>query len=65
MNRTLDELWDGAKLTNIYWEGFTQRDGFFIGIYLANNEYGLSFVIPDADWVTGELRTLIADILDP
>jgi hypothetical protein len=64
-DRTLDELWDGCTLLNIPWEGITMRDGFYIAIYLANNEYGLSFVIPDADWVTGELRELIEDILDP
>jgi hypothetical protein len=61
----LDELWDGATLLNIPWEGITMMDGFFIAIYLANNEYGLSFVIPDADWVNDELRSMIEDILDP
>ena len=64
-NSTLDELWDGATLLSIPWEGVFLRDGFYIAIYLANNEYGLTFVIPDADWVTGELRELIEDILDP
>ena len=64
-DRTLDELWDGCTLLNIPWEGITLRDGFFIAIYLANNEYGLCFVIPDADWVNGELRSMIEDILDP
>jgi hypothetical protein len=63
--RTLDELWDGATLLNIPWEGITMKDGFFIAIYLANNEYGLCFVIPDAEWVNGELREMIEDILDP
>ena len=64
-DRTLDELWDGASLLTIPWEGIMLRDGFFIAIYLANNEYGLSFVIPDADWVNGELRSMIEEILDP
>ncbi len=64
-DRTLSELWEGCTLLNIPWEGIFLRDGFYIAIYLANNEYGLSFVIPDADWVTGELRELIEDILDP
>ena len=63
--RTLDELWDGATLLNIPWEGIFLKGDFYIAIYLANNEYGLSFVIPNADWVTGELRELIEDILDP
>ena len=65
MNRTLDEIWDGCTLLSIYWEGIMLRDGFFIAIYLANNEYGLTFVIPDAPWVDGKLREFIEDILDP
>jgi hypothetical protein len=64
-DRELDELWDGATLLNIPWEGIMLRDGFYIGIWLANNEYGLTFVIENADWVTGELREFIEDILDP
>jgi hypothetical protein len=64
-DRTLDELWDGCTLLNIPWEGIMLRDGFYTAIYLANNEYGLTFVIPDAEWVDGELREMIEDILDP
>jgi tRNA uridine 5-carbamoylmethylation protein Kti12 len=65
VDRTLDEIWDGCTLLNIYWEGIMLRDGFFIAIYLANNEYGLVFVIPDAPWVNGKLRLMIEDNLDP
>ena len=65
VNRELDELWDGCTLLNIPWEGIMLQGDFYIAIYLANNEYGLTFVIPDADWVDGELRELIEDILDP
>ena len=65
VDRTLDELWDGATLLSIPWEGLFLQGDFYIGIYLANNEYGLTFVIPDAGWVTGELRTMIEDTLDP
>jgi hypothetical protein len=64
-DRTLDELWDGCTLLNIPWEGIMLQGDFFIAIYLANNEYGLTFVIENADWVTGELREFIEDILDP
>jgi hypothetical protein len=63
--RELDELWDGCTLLNIPWEGIMLQGDFFIAIYLANNEYGLTFVIENADWVTGELREMIEDILDP
>jgi hypothetical protein len=63
--RELDELWDGCTLLNIPWEGIMLRDGFNTAIYLANNEYGLTFVLPDAEWVRGELRDIIEGILDP
>ena len=65
VDRELTELWSGCTLLNIYWEGISKQGDFFIAIYLANNEYGLCFVIPDAPWVNGELRELIEDILDP
>ena len=65
VDRELTELWDGCTLLNIPWEGIMLQGDFFIAIYLANNEYGLCFVIPDAPWVDGELRSLIEDILDP
>jgi hypothetical protein len=65
VNRTLDEIWDGCTLLDIYWEGIMKQGDFFIAIYLANNEYGLVFVIPDAPWVNGELRQMIEDTLDP
>ena len=64
-NGTLDEIWDGCTLLDMLWEGIMLRDGFFIAIYLANNEYGLCFVIPDAPWVNGELREVIEQNLDP
>ena len=65
VDRNLDEIWDGCTLLDIYWEGIMKQGDFFIAIYLANNEYGLVFVIPDAPWVNGELRQMIDDNLDP
>lgn len=66
VDQPLTEIWDdGTKLTDLWWEGFTQQDGFFLGIYLANNQFGLCFVIPDAPWVNGELRQVIEENLDP
>jgi len=65
VDRELTELWDGCTLLNIYWEGISKQGEFFIAVYLANNEYGLCFVIPDAPWVDGELRKMIEDNLDP
>ena len=65
VNGTLDEIWEGCTLLDIDWEGIMKQGDYFIAIYLANNEYGLVFVIPDAPWVDGELRQMIEDTLDP
>ncbi len=65
VDRELDELWDGCRLLNVPWEGIMLRDGFYIAIYLANNEYGKIVIFENASWVTGELREMIEDILDP
>ena len=64
-DRVLDELWDDWKLVDIPWEGITRMGDFFWAIFLANNEYGLVFVIPDAPWVNGKLREVILENLDP
>ncbi len=63
--RILTKIWDDWRLLYIPWKGIGQNDGFFTAIFLANNEYGLCFVIPDADWVDGKLREVIEEHLDP
>jgi len=54
----LKDIWPDGDwyLTDIPWEGITRQDGMFLAIYLANNQYGIVFVIPDQDWVKGDLR---------
>ena len=63
--RILHEIWDDWTLLDIPWEGVMQEDGFFKGIFLANNEFGIVFVIPDAEWVNGTLRETLLYHLDP
>ncbi len=41
------------------------KDGFYTAIYLANNESGMVFVIPDAPWLTSEVRDMLDRHLDP
>ena len=64
-DRVLTEIWSDWTLLNIPWEGITYRDGYFLALFLANNQFGIEFVIPDAPWVDGELRKMIEDNLDP
>ncbi|QFY89673.1 hypothetical protein D5125_09330 [Magnetovirga frankeli] len=47
------------------WEGIMSVvDGYWQAVFLANNECGFVFIIPDAPWITGELRQSILDNLD-
>jgi len=66
VDRPIDEIWDdGTRLADLYWEGFTQEDGYFLGVYLATNSFGLCFAIADKPWVNGDLRQVIEENLDP
>jgi len=52
-----------CKLLDVLWEGASMRNGYFYAIYLANDEFGIGFVIPDAPWVKGELRELLNELV--
>ncbi len=58
-------IWDDWTLLDIPWEGVIQEKGFFKAIFLANNEFGIVFLIPDAEWVNGKLREILELNLDP
>ena len=62
-DRELNEI-DMPKLTEIVWEGASMRHGFIYAVYLGTDEYGMGFVIPNAEWVNGELRDVLEGILD-
>ena len=64
-DRVLNEIWSDWTLHDIPWEGITLRDGYFLCLFLANNQFGIEFVIKDAPWVDGDLRKMIEDNLDP
>lgn len=44
------------RLVDLSWEGVIKEGGFYYAVYLTNNEFALEFLIPDADWIKGELR---------
>ncbi len=64
-HRTLAEHDMPYRLIDIPWEGVTLRDGFFHAVYLANNDFWISFLVPDEDWVSGQLREILEANLDP
>nr|BDD46573.1 hypothetical protein 6 [bacterium] len=65
-DRALTEIWSDGDwgLIDIPWEGITLRGDFYIAIFLANNQYGIVFVVP-RDLVKGELLEAFEEILDP
>ena len=51
-DRVLDEIWDDWRLLDIPWEGISRvPKEFLYAVFLANDEFGIGFVIPDANRV--------------
>jgi hypothetical protein len=65
VNGTLDTHWDGCSLLTIPWEGIMLKDGYYIGIWLANNEYGEIITWAQSIHMQDELKQLVEDLLDP
>ena len=65
VDRVLSEVWDDWKLADVMWEGVSYQDGIYEAVYLADNEKGFVFLIPDAPWLNDTLREAIEFYLDP
>ena len=65
VDRVLDDLDVPYRLSEMPFEGVTVVDRCFHAVYLANNQFALGFLIPDADWLPGELRQVLEAHLDP
>ena len=64
VDRVLTDVDMPWTLADVPWEGASMRDGFYYAVYLGTDDYGMGFVIPDASWVGGRLRTVLESILD-
>ena len=53
----------GCTFEEVLWEGASMRDGFYYAIYLANDEFGIGFVIPNKPWVKGKVRKLLDELI--
>lgn len=42
-------------------EGIIERSGMFLIVFQTDYQYGIVLVIPDEDWLTGELRLCIEE----
>ena len=64
IDRILTEIWDDWRLVDVMWEGAYKEGNFIIAIFLANDSFGISFIIPDEDWIPSDLRNILNEILD-
>jgi hypothetical protein len=62
----LTSIWpdDSYTLADIPWEEVMKRPGYYEGIFLANNEFGIIFLISDA-LVSGDLKVALECCHDP
>ena len=65
MDRVITEIWEDWALLDVQWEGVMKKDSHYIGIFLADNEKGFVFIIPDKDWLNSDLREILEEHLDP
>lgn len=63
VNHALDLPELKRRLEEVPWEGAAMHGDFFHAVYLTNNEFGISFLIPDAPWVTGKLRAELEEMV--
>jgi len=52
-----------CRLEEIPWEGASMHGEFVHAVYLANNEFGISFLVPNAPWVSGKLRAVLGELM--
>ena len=65
IDHELDLFTPPRKLEDVLWCGVDVRSGHFVAVFLPNNQFGLIFVIPDADWLPDGLRRVLCENLVP
>ena len=55
----------GYTLIDMPWEGVTLRGDHYYGVFLANDEFGIGFVIPNAPWLPPDVRAVLEYNRDP
>jgi hypothetical protein len=65
VDRVLDDLDVPYRLSEVPFEGVSMLDGCFLAVWLPNNQFCLDLLIPDAEWLPGDVRRHLEDHLDP
>ena len=64
MDRVLADLCLPYRLCEVPFEAVHMVEGHFCGVYLANNQFAITFLIPDAPWLTPDIRSHLEDLLE-
>lgn len=64
VSRELTDLCLPYCLHEVPFEAVHMLEGHYCGIYLANNQFAITFLIPDTDWVQGELRQHLENLME-
>jgi hypothetical protein len=52
-----------CRLAEIPWDGAIRIGPYFHAIHLTNNQFGIGFLIPDAQWMVGKLRSALEELV--
>ena len=64
VGRVLTDLRLPYRLCEVPFEAVHMQEAHYCAIYLANNQFAITFLIPDADWVEGKLRRHLENLLE-
>jgi hypothetical protein len=56
VDRILADLDMPWRLSEVPFEGVTMVDGCFHAVYIPNNQFALSILVPDEDWLPDDVR---------
>jgi hypothetical protein len=54
--RVLDDLDMPWRLSDVPFEAVTMVDGLFHAVYIPNNQFALSILVPDEEWLPEDVR---------
>ena len=64
VDRVLTDLCLPYRLCELPFEAVHMLEGHYCGIYLANNQFAITFLIPDAPWLTPDVRAHLDDLME-
>ena len=64
IDRVLTDLCLPYRLQEVPFEAVHMTEGHYCGIFLRDNQFAITFLIPDADWIQGDLRQHLENLME-